>query len=75
MIFENNKFIYFFIEVEIVNMLNGNITSENPMQEERHNVGVVVVGEGKSASLYVIGGYGIGKILRTVERYCLIQLL
>lgn len=56
-------------KVERVDMLNGNVTSENPMQEERHNVGVAVIGEGKSSSLYIIGGYGIGKILRTVERY------
>ncbi|XP_077300768.1 kelch-like protein 31 [Arctopsyche grandis] len=55
--------------VESIDINTGVVSSMASLQHRRQNIGVIVIGEGKSTSVYVVGGWGDVACLKTVERY------
>ncbi|XP_077300039.1 uncharacterized protein LOC143920897 [Arctopsyche grandis] len=55
------------------NLTNGRVTTIAPLQESRYNFGIAVIGKGRSAVVYAIGGMGENGALKTVERWDLVN--
>lgn len=50
-----------------MNLKNGSISNLSPLNDTRFNFHAIVVGKGKSAVVYVVGGHG-ATVLNGIER-------
>lgn len=55
-------------QVASYNLKDGSVTTIAPLQQPRYNLGIAVIGKGRSSVIYAIGGIGLNGPLKTVER-------
>lgn len=65
-----NIFTYAYnkFKVELLNLRTGNFSQIEPLKYHRKHSATVVIGQGKFAFVYVLGGMGNENLSRSVER-------